>query len=249
MRKLLSCLAVLVAALSLTTAAAAETEEPVSIGEPLHGKMSASFAPRVLSRSVQTPIVLRAASTYWMEDGTRLPTLDEYQLRFDRHMRLDLEEVPVCSGAVFGPDGPGPEKACEDAVIARGRMTIDIRFPETIIPLQTSDVVVYNGGERKGGRAMLFLYTNIETPVSAAIVIRMEVKPVTDRPYGLEATAEIPKIAGGSGSITHLGLRFHKGIFTATCGRTRQLRLSQRALFADGTLLQGALFRVCTPSG
>jgi hypothetical protein len=65
----------------------------------------------------------------------------------------------------------------------------------------------------------------------------MEFKPIGEgRP---------PEIAGGSGSITHLALRFRKRTFTATCPPDRRLQLGLGFGFADGTFLSGAMVRPC----
>ena len=44
-----------------------------------------------------------------------------------------------------------------------------------------------------------------------------------------------PSSRGGAGSITHLGLRFRRGVFEAICPRAGSLYVAAASLFADGT--------------
>jgi len=67
--------------------------------------------------------------------------------------------------------------------------------------------------------------------------------------YGLKSVASIPKIAGGSGSVTDFNLTIHKkGYLLAKCP-DGHLDAQGEAVFADGTRAKGMVTRPCTPKG
>jgi hypothetical protein len=75
-------------------------------------------------------------------------------------------------------------------------------------------------------------------------VIPVALSPRNEGIYGLSAAASIPKLAGGSGSLTYLGLRFRKGLFSAACPK-RHLQFGVADSFADGTSAAGGLIVTC----
>lgn len=247
-------MATLIVALALAAAGGASAAErllkpELPIAPPMQASATLTVSPKVLSPSKQTPVSLRTGITFWREDGSRLPALSELRLSFDRHLRLRLEEVPACRGGIRSQvRGNGPDKACPESIVGRGRMRAEVRFPDQPpVPLSSKATIVK--GQPTGRRQKLYLHTEFSAPVTSAIVTTVEIKPIRDGVYGLEAVATLPKIAGGAGSVTHLGLRFRKGVFTATCPRRDRLQIRQQAFFADGTRLQGAVFRVCDQAG
>lgn len=180
-------------------------------------------------------------------DGTHPPALKEFEIAEDRHLRLNLTGVPACHGAGI-QDGIPIQQACKGALIGTGRMTVNIQFPEQQEPIVTRSAInVYNGGVGNGaGHLLLAAYVTVPTP--AAIVITMKVKHSDLTPYGLKLVGSVPKIAGGSGSVTYLAFRFHKGIFTATCPLDRNLDTHFTTTFVEGTTLGGTVVRDCTPA-
>src|SRR5215213_4137154 len=86
----------------------------------------------------------------------------------------------------------------------------------------------------RGKRNKLLIHTYVLAPVSGEVVIPIELSQTSDCRYGLIATASIPKLADGSGSLTYLGLRFRKGLFSAACPK-RRLQSRVTDTFTDGT--------------
>lgn len=232
-------LGALCAALLLAAPPAAETKP--TIGERPEGSYSASFSPRALSTTERVPVTVRTAVRFWEEDGSQVPALKELRLRFDRALRLGLKEVPACSLA--GRGRPEPERTCRDALVAQGRMKVDTRFPDRAPVVITAKATLYKTAVNKEGPRLL-LYSKLTAPVASEIVTPVEVERGGGR-YGLEMIADPPKIAGGAGSITHLGLRFRHGMFDATCPRSGSLFAGFTARFVEGTGLSGAASRFC----
>jgi hypothetical protein len=203
-----------------------------------------------VSRKERAPISLRIATDFGRdaEDESHPPALKELRIWVDKDLRLDLGEMPACrgSGSRDRIRGGDPFKDCKDSIVARGRMEVEILFPEQSPIWQRSKVAVYKFSA-KGRTARATLYTSITVPTPAAIVSMMEIKPIDKGRYGTEMIAEMPKIAGGAGSVTYFALRFSKGVLTATCPRDDRLRLRLKARFADGTSFADTTASPCPP--
>ncbi|MGN6258761.1 MAG: hypothetical protein ACTHN3_13615 [Solirubrobacterales bacterium] len=213
------------------------------VSPQIEPEFSASFAPVKLSRSEQTPVSLHAAMRFKTSDGTPPPALQEFEIDEDRHAVLDLKDVPVCPRGTV--ESPPPQQRCKDAVIGNGKMTVNIHFPEAE-PMETkSELTVFNSGLRKDVRNLLIV-GYLEVPTSAEIVISASVRRSKPGHFKLKLVGLIPKIAGGSGSVTYLGLQFRKGIFSARC-EDRRLETGLGAKFIDGSFLTGKVLTSCTP--
>jgi len=91
----------------------------------------------------------------------------------------------------------------------------------------------------------LYLYTYFTAPVSSSIVITAEIKKIRKGRYGMEATALVPKIAGGSGSITRFTFSLKRGILSAICPDGR-LNIHNRSVLVDGTKMEQPAISTCT---
>lgn len=232
------------AAFVLTASGSALAAETLPSPE-VEAKFEADFTPKALPKREQLPISLRAAMGFKNSDGSHPPALEEFEIEEDRHLRLNLRNVPVCPPG--NVDEPPMEQRCKTALIGSGKMVVHIKFPELEEPVVThAKVTAYNAGMRDGARALI-LQAYITFPTPAAFIIAIEVKKSDLSRYGLKLVGSVPKIAGGSGSVTYLGVRFRKGVFSATCPADRQLDSRVNTAFVDGTRLGGTVFRPCTP--
>ena len=135
------------------------------------------------------------------------------------------------------PDSTGG--AAEPAIVAGGRIKWEIALPEQEAFRTGAEATVYRGSRNK-----LLIRTYVPAPIDGEVVIPVALSPVSEGRYGLGATATIPKLAGGSGSLTYLGLRFRKGLFSAACPK-RRLQSHVIDIFADGTEADGGLIVTC----
>ena len=218
--------------------------EPVEVEDELvKAKFEASFSPTALSKSEQTPALLRTKMSFGTRDRAYPPALQEFEIEVDRHARLSLKDVPVCH-----PSGIGEEplrKRCRDALIGTGKMETVVHFPQSVpIPVR-SEVGIYNAGVKDGTRTLLAA-TYVTVPTPSEIVVTIAVEHDSGR-YGLKLVGAVPKIAGGAGSITQLELRLRKSVFSATCP-DRHLKVRLGAIFVEGTHLSGSVLSTCTPS-
>lgn len=220
----------------ISTAGAISTLLPVE-----HLEMEGRFTPARISATHRTPVALEISETLSTEDGSHLKPLREVTIEFDRHLDLDLGDVPTCHFSTM-QDVPTDWEKCSRARIGGGTVKWEVEFPEEE-PFQT------------GGRALLYktgpqaMVLRSWVDLSSLQEVRVPIElGKAEGIYALEATASIPKLAGGSGSLTHLRLRFRKGLFSATCPRGH-LQIAALDRFVDGTLFKGSLFRTCARRG
>lgn len=233
----------LAAAFVLAAGGSALAEVNDLLPPEVEATLEADFTPKALPKSEQVPISLREAMGFKNSDGSHSPALKEFEIEEDRHLRLNLEEVPVCGPGTV--ESPPPQQRCREALIGTGKLVINIKFPEQEPIVTRAKVFAFNAGMRDGVRAiMLSAYITVPTP--AVIVFWVKVKKIDSVPYGLNLVGSVPKIAGGSGSITYLGMRFHKGIFSAACP-ARSLSTQFTVTFVEGTRLGGGVAGSCTP--
>lgn len=211
-----------------------------SCAPSVEAKFTASFSPKALDKSKQTPASLRTTMEFSTE-GPQPPALQQFEIGVDRHARLSLQGVPVCRGGGREP----LQKQCREALIGTGKMVTHFQFPETTTGAVNSDVAIYNGGVKQG-KWNLYAVTELTVPVPRQIVIPIVVDRGRGR-YRLKLQGTVPKLGGGAGSITELALRLHRSVFSATCP-DRHLNTRFGATFVDGTHLGGSVLRYCTPS-
>jgi hypothetical protein len=210
----------------------------------IEAKLDADFTPERLSKSEQTPISLRTSMRFKTLEGTPLPPLREFEISEDRHARLNLKDVPVCPRGDV--ESPPPQQRCKDAVIGTGKMSVYLHFPEDPPIEAHSELTAFNSGIHEGVRVLMIAgYLTVPTP--AAVIITVLVKRDKSGRYKLKLVGSVPKIAGGSGSVTYLGLRFRKGVFSARC-EDRHLDTGLLATFNDGSVFSGGAIRSCVPS-
>lgn len=221
--------AALAAACSLISGVALGAETPAEAPPSPRVELRADISPRALGKSKPTPISLRASTSVHSTGYGRPPALEEFELEVDRHARLNLGGIPVCH-----PQHEATvQEECREALVGKGTIDVAFQFPETASIEQHEEVFAYYGGVRKGTRT-LFLWTEISIPTPAAISIPVAIKADHGR-FGLKAVGSVPKIAGGYGWIGRLGLRFRRGIFSATHPPDGTFDLRESTVFADGT--------------
>ena len=161
----------------------------------------------------------------------------------------DAKGVPTCKqGKLEATTTASAEKACKPAIIGKGTTDVEVEFPEQApIPIK-SKLLLFNGGV-KGGKTTIFIHAYLTNPIAAAIVTTVKIQKHKNGRYGLKSVATIPKIAGGSGSVTDFNLTINKkGYLLAKCP-DGHLDAQGEAVFSDGTRAKGTVTRPCTPKG
>ena len=250
--------AALVALALVGVAAAASGEKPVKVrAGNLELTFNGGFTPKVLSKTQPTPISAVFEGAVKTLDGSHPPALKEVVLEADKNTSIDVKGYPTCTAAKLQSQDSAHAKAiCRESILGSGTSNVEIQFPEQAPIPVSSPLTLFNGGER-GGVVTLFVHAYITVPTPAAIVTTVKVSKIHNGRYGLESVATIPKIAGGSGSVTSftldVGKQFtYKGkqvsFISAKCPDGK-IQVHGTAVFADGTRASAEVIRTCTGKG
>lgn len=258
MRKYLKITIALGALLALTVAgiASGAGKEEVVVGN-LKFSAGGSFSPKALPKNTLAPIALTAEGKISTLDGTHPPALKEALVETDKNGAIQVKGFPTCkSGQLQSQDSSHAEAICKDALIGKGTTGVEIAFKESKVVPVSSKLLIFNGGE-SGGVVTYYIHAYITVPVPAAIVTTVKIKKIHHGRYGLLATATVPKIAGGAGSVTSFSLKIDKkftykgkkvSVISAKCPDGK-LQAHATAVFADGTRASAEIIRSCTGKG
>jgi hypothetical protein len=260
MRKYLMLTTALVAATALTVVgiATAASNKPVTVRSGnLELTVNGGFSPTALPKNKLAPITFFASGNIKTLDGSHPPALKEFLVETDKNGAVSTTGYPTCtSGKLQSQDTAHAEAICKKAIIGKGTTNVEIAFPESKVVPVSSKLLVFNGGT-KGGVTTFFIHAYITVPVPSAIVTTVKIKKIHHGRYGLLATASVPKIAGGSGSVTSFSLNVgkqytYKGkkmtILSAKCPDGK-LQANGTAIFSDGTRASAGVVRTCTGKG
>lgn len=221
--------------------------QKVIVGE-IEVEYDGGFSPKALPKNKFTPISFFLWSKIRQVEGKHPPAIREFQLEGDKNVKIDVKGVPTCkSGQLQATTSSAAKKACGPALVGSGTTEVEVQFPESPPIDIKSELLAFNGGFR-GGVTTLFIHAYLTAPVTAAIVTTVKIKNVKKGRYGTESIARVPKIAGGSGSVTYFKLKFDKGILLGKCPDGR-LQARGTAVFADSTKASATVIRPCTSKG
>lgn len=247
MRKYLVITMAVGALVALAVAGSATAEKPVKVvAGNLELTFNGGFTPKTLSKTKLTPITLNVSGKIRTKDGTHPPAMKQFDLETDKNGAVNVKGLPVCTAAKLqSQDTKHAEAICKTAIIGSGQATASIAFPEqTPIPAK-SKIIAFNGGF-KGGTTTIYIHAYLTVPTPAAVVSTVKIKKKINGRYGLSSVTTIPKIAGGSGSVTDFNLTINKkGVLTAKCPDGK-LQAHGTAIFTDGTRASAEIIRTCT---
>jgi|GEM_PF-2208916 len=205
----------------------------------LHTTFGATPAPIPVPSEGRIPVSLHLADSIWTDDGTHPPATTEVRFEFDKSYRLDLSGVERCHRAPLQSYPEFDWSTCRSAIVARGRIKWEVSFPEVEAFRVGGQAIAYRDRANR-----LLIRTEVSAPVRGEVIIPVKLSRGAEGVYDLKVTATIPKVAGDSGSLTYLGLRFRKGLFSAACPKGRiQSHVSDT--FADGTQLDSGIVTTC----
>jgi hypothetical protein len=259
MRKYLIMTMALGALIAVTVAGIASAgNKPVTVtAGNLKLTFNGGFSPSTLPKKSLAPISLSASGKIATLDGTHPPALKEFLLETDKNGSVQVQGLPKCSASKLqNQDSKHAEAICKSAIIGKGTTNVEIAFPEQKpIPVH-SKLILFNGGT-SGGTTTFYVHAYITVPTPAAIVTTVKIKHIHKGRYGTLSIASVPKIAGGSGSVTAFTLTVNKkftykgrkvSVLTAKCPDGK-LQAHGTAIFSDGTKASAEVIRTCTGRG
>jgi hypothetical protein len=258
MRKRLTLIIALGAAIALSVAAMAFAEKPtvVEVGN-LVLTLNGGVKPTALPKNKFAPITLNVEGGIATKNGAQPPALKEAVILTDKNGTINAKGLATCtSNKLQAENTQQAKKACPKAIVGEGRTTVRVEFPESLPFSATGPLVAFNGGE-KGGVTTLYIQAYVSVPTPTALVTTIKIKKVHKGPYGLESVASIPVIVGGSGSVTNFSLKIHKtftykgktqSYLEAKCANGHFLAKAD-AIFTGGTSIEGNVDRTCKAKG
>lgn len=210
------------------------------------------FQPHELPRKRYAPIDFQGHFEINAKGGGQPVALQQAVIEFDRDGHLDVAGLPSCRPEqVSAASTAEARKVCAKALVGTGHIEAIIASETGPVPA-SSPLSIFNGPEVEGHpTAILHARTTFPALQTYAIVVPIERRP---GPFRYRVTLDVPPLAGGLGSISHvdvdIGRHFKAG------GKTRSYvsaRCSDgiidthgRFTFADGTIIDGSVEKACS---
>ncbi|HEY3435665.1 MAG TPA: hypothetical protein VGK41_08430 [Solirubrobacterales bacterium] len=215
------------------------------------------ISPTKLPRHAKAPVTARLEAEISTRDGSHPPAFKSMDLKVEKNISIDPVGLPTCRAAQLqATSSAAAKRACGEAIVGSGKAEVEVAFPEQAPFRSTGPLVLFNGG-RKGPTTTLFLHAYVNVPAPTAIVVPATVTRINEGRFGLRIQATVPRIAGGSGSVTEfeleVGRRYtykgeKKSFLTASCPNGVWMAKGE-AKFVDGTTLHISHPFPCTPKG
>lgn len=211
------------------------------------------FTPRILPRHSFAPIEFQGQANLRAVDGGLPLATRQILLDFDHDGRLSTAGLPVCDPAALVEATPAVARArCADAIVGRGTVAAMIAVEGGAPVMARSPLTIFNG-PRQEGHPTAILHARTTVPATQTFVITV---PIERRrgDFRYRATIEVPPIAAGRGSLTHVdgrvGRRYRfrgseRSYVSARCS-DNVLRTHGRLTFVDGSIVDGTLELGCT---
>lgn len=255
-------IAVLLAVFVTATAAGTAEERKKEVGNlfpTLRMTANAIVLPRSLPRREWAPVALRGAARAWTVDESHQPALREASVAIDKGLAVNVDGLAVCGyRQLAGRTVRGARNECRSSIVGAGRASVQIDPPGADPFRAAVPVTFFNGGARDGA-IRLFAHAYVAASEPAALVAPIEIVERESGRFGLLATVQVPRVAGGVGSLVAVRFRamrrfFRNGearsLLSARC-RDRRLFFEVSARFESrrlgDRLLGGTILRPCEP--
>lgn len=164
----------------------------------------ARITPKALPRDRPAPITVEVSGKITTTDGSQPPALRRLQLGLNRAGQIDPTGLPTCSsGALQSTSSEAALEACRAAQVGTGTFEAQLLLTAKPIPV-TGRALVFNS--LVGGRPGMLIHIYIDQPVRLTLVIPLKISRGTGQ-FATVLTTNVPRLAGGSGSITELALK------------------------------------------
>ncbi|HEY3491384.1 MAG TPA: hypothetical protein VGK43_00430 [Solirubrobacterales bacterium] len=217
-------------------------------------EINGDVTPKALPRHDLAPMGIWGSGKLATLDGSHPPALEAASFDADKDAFVSVKGLPSCRiEQLEARSSKAAEAVCGDAIIGRGSGTVEVAFPEQTPFDSTGPLVLFNGGERDGVVTVL-AHAYVNVPAPTAVIATVKVRRVSKGAFGLHVDVEIPRIAGGSGSVVAANFSMRR-VYTykgrrlsVLSGRCPDGKFQGRGTFtySDGSRLSGGLIRPCT---
>jgi hypothetical protein len=254
-KRLLTIGVMLVACAALVGGSVAADAASVRVGT-LVLRADGGFEPQLLPKHTFAPIHFQGHGDISTTDGSVPPAVQHVKLEFDRDGHLTTNGLSVCPPARI--EAATPQQArrlCSGAIVGTGRLGAVVPLP-ILGRIALSSLLTLFNGPRVNGDPTVIAHAQAPFPISETYVV---VIPIERRhgAYGYRVSFDIPPIAGGLGALVHIdskiGRRYRAGgsehsYVSARCS-DGILQTRGSFSFADETVVEGSVFRVCRATG
>jgi hypothetical protein len=212
------------------------------------------FTPRTLPRNSYAPISFKGYINMKSVDGSIPPALQQAVVEFDRDGRLSTQGLATCDPSLLEEATPQEARErCPRAIVGTGHVGALIA-KEAGPPVYASSLLTIFNGPRQEGNPTVIFHARTTVPGVQNFVITVPIER-RSRTSGYRTTIEIPPIAAGRGSLTHLDVNIGRryrfegrphSYISARCGHN-VLSTYGRFTFAENIFLSGSVEKTCNP--
>lgn len=211
------------------------------------------FEPRSLPRRAYAPIRFQGHADIASKTGARPPALRQVRLDFDRDGRLSTRGLAVCPpGRIEGATPKAARRKCRAAIVGRGNIEAMVSVPGQRRVTVRSPLTLFNG-PRRGGSPTAVAHARANFPAPETYVVVVPIESSRRGAFSYRSTFEVPELAGGHGSLTHIdakigrsyGFRGKRRSYTSARCPDYILETRGRFTFDDGTVIDGTVFKPC----
>lgn len=258
MRKALTvgavALLVAVAAVGLAVAKGKRPKPTIVQAGNMVLEINGDVTPKTLPKHDLAPMGIWGSGKLATLDGSHPPALETASFDADKDAFVSVKGLPACKiGKLEARPTKAAEAVCGDAILGRGSATVEVAFPEQAPFDSTGPLTLFNGGERNGVVTVL-AHAYVNVPAPTAVIATVRVHRVSKGAFGLHVDVDVPRIAGGSGSVVAANFSMRR-VYTykgkrlsVLSGRCPDGKFQGRGTFtySDGSRLSGGLIRPCT---
>jgi hypothetical protein len=220
------------------------------------------FSPHALPRDRSVPVSASFSGKVSAINGAVPPRVKRLSIAFNRRASVSTRGLPVCRAAQLQSVTTEAALArCRPARLGRGDFAARVEFPTGDFAVR-GPALAFNGSF--AGRPAIFLHVYVTTPVQAALVIVMKISHPARGRFGIVLSANVPKLAGGAGYLTGIGLTLNRryrfggrtlSFLNASCPAAPGFTFASFTLargsfeFANGQHARVDLTRTCSVSG
>ncbi len=244
-----------IAALLIATFAVARTTSVRLEAGNLIADLGFFFSPTAMPRTEFTPIEAGGFAKLSTKDGSVPSPLTHMTFEVDKNSHVETRGLPVCTkGQLVATTPQRARKTCRDAIVGTGRGSGVVVFPEQAPIPASSPVTIFNGPPI-GGDPTVIVHAHLTVPAPTTYLVAVRIERVARGPIGYRIDSDIPRIAGGYGSVEDFRFEIdRKWLFkgkelsylNARCPKPGPHLLGfVGAQFADSTKVRGTLFTSC----
>lgn len=239
------------AALAALAAASANGEGALVEVNGLVLRADGGFRPQTLPRRRYAPIDFQGHVEVAAKKGGRPSPLRQALIDFDRDGRLSVAGLPGCAPeTVAEASVEEARRLCRAAIVGTGHLAALVSLPSGTVKA-ASPLTIFNG-PRLEGNPTAILHAQFTVPATQTYAVVVPIERLSGR-FRYRARIDLPPLAGGLGSLTHLdvkiGRRYRAGgkprsYVSARCS-DNVLQTHGRFSFEDGTVISGQVEKYC----